>query len=211
METIEIRLEKLREAVWNPNRMDDAQLERLKTSIERYGLVQNLVVRPSRDGTYEVLSGNQRLRLLQESGAETIPCVVVELDDAQARLLAQALNHIRGQDDLGRRAALIRDVLEKLTEEEVLSILPEGATGLNSLASLGQETTAEYLEKWERARSARLKHLLFQLTPAQLAVVQQALRKAEPQARKVQGDSPNSRGTALYVVCQAYLDGGGRP
>jgi ParB family chromosome partitioning protein len=211
MDTVEIPVDKLREAAWNPNRMDHALLERLKASIERYGLVQNLVVRPNGDDSYEVLSGNQRLRLLLESGAEAVPCVVVELDDAQARLLAQALNHIRGQDDLGQRAALMRDVLKTMTEDQVLSILPEGATGLSGLASLGQETMAEHLEKWERTRPARLKHLLFQLTPAQLAVVQQALQKAGPLARKMQGDSPNARGISLFVICRAYLDGGGQP
>lgn len=210
METIEIPVEKLREAAWNPNRMDHALLERLKASIDRYGLVQNLVVRRNGDDSYEVLSGNQRLRLLQESGVEAAPCVVLELGDAQARLLAQALNHIRGQDDLGLRAALIRDVLKTLTEDQVLSILPEGANGLSTLASLGQETIAEHLDRWEQARPARLKHLLFQLTPAQLGIVQAALKKAEPLARRVQGDSPNARGTALYLVCQAYLNGGGQ-
>ena len=211
MEMIEIAVEKLREADWNPNRMDAAQLARLATSIRRYGVVQNLVVRPRDGGCYEVLSGNHRLRVLRELGIAKAPCAVVTLDDARAKLLAQALNHIQGEDDLGMRSELVRQVLAALPPEEVRSLLPDSAANLDSLASLGQETIAEHLEKWQRARPARLKHLLFHLTPPQLEMVQQALKKAGPFTRKVQADSPNVRSAALYLVCRAFLDGGKQP
>ena len=75
-------------------------MERLKESIRRYGVVENLVVRPFGNSTYEVLSGNHRLHVLGNMGHTAAPCVVVDLDDAHARLFAQALNHIRGEDDL---------------------------------------------------------------------------------------------------------------
>ena len=211
MQTVEIPLRKLREAPWNPNKMEASVLERLKVSIMRYGLVENLVVRPMDSDSYEVLSGNHRLRLMQDLGMDSAFCVVLGLDDAKARLLAQALNHVRGQDDLGLRAALLRDVLKTLTQEEVLAVLPEGAEGLNALASLGQDTMAGYLQKWEQARPARLKHLVFQLTAAQLETVQQALEKVLPPAKKSQGNSPNARGTSLYLMSKAYLETKGQP
>jgi ParB family chromosome partitioning protein len=211
MQIVEIPLRKLREAPWNPNRMDANMLERLRASIMRYGLISNLVVRLMGSDSYEVLSGNHRLKLMQDLGMDSAFCVVLELDDAQARLLAQALNHIRGQDDLGLRAVLLRDVMKTLTQEEVLAVLPEGAEGLNALASLGQDTMAGYLQKWENARPARLKHLVFQLTTAQLETVQQALEKVLPLAKESQGDSPNARGTGLYLLSKAYLEGKGQP
>ena len=206
MQTVEMPLRKLTEAAWNPNVMDVNMLERLRASIRRYGLVENLVVRPMGADSYEVLSGNHRLKLMQELGMESALCVVLELDDAGARLLAQALNHIGGQDDLGLRAVLLRDVLKTLTPEEVLAVLPEGAEGLNALASLGQSTMADYLQKWENARPARLKHLVFQLTAAQLETVQQALEKVSPLVKANRGESPNDRGTALYLISKSYLE-----
>ena len=211
MEIVEIPLRKLREAPWNPNVMDAIMLERLRASIMRYGLVENLIVRRMGSGSYEILSGNHRLKVMQGLGMGSALCVVLEVDDCQARLLAQALNHVRGQDDLGLRAALLRDVLKTLTQEEVLAVLPEGAEGLNTLASLGQDTMAGYLQKWEQARPARLKHLVFQLTAAQLETVQQALERVLPMAKESQGESPNSRGTGLYLLSKAYLEKEGPP
>ena len=63
-------------------------------------MVGNLVVRLLPDGLYEVLSGNQRLQVMAELGYTHVPCVIVDLDDTNARLLAQALNRIEGQDTL---------------------------------------------------------------------------------------------------------------
>ena len=206
MKVIDLKLAQLREAPWNPNRMEPAVQARLRTSVSRFGLVVNLVVRPLGDNSYEVLSGNQRLHLLLELDYASVPCVVVDLDDASARLLAQALNRIHGEDDLGLRAEAMREVLKVLPQQEVLALLPESIESLNALASLGQGDIAQHLESWAKAQAARLKHFTVQLTPAQQDVIEDALARFITQAKELQGDNPNTRGTALFLLCQAYLD-----
>ncbi len=146
--------------------------------------------------------------MLKESAQHTVPCVVLDLGDAQARLLSQALNRIQGEDDLGLRAELLREVLKALPQEEVLDLLPESAESLQAMASMGQETMAQYLQNWQQAQGARLKHLQFQLTQSQLEVIERALTRLLPQAKESQGANPNTRGTALYLLCQHYLDEG---
>jgi ParB family transcriptional regulator, chromosome partitioning protein len=205
MNLVYLPLTQLKEASWNPNQMGLAMLTKLRESITRYGLVENLVVRPMDGGCYEVLSGNQRLQALRESGIPTVPCVVVNLNDAHARLLSQALNRIQGQDDLGLRAELFKEVLKTLPQQEVLSLLPETTQGLKAMVSLGQDDIASYLQNWQQAQEARLKHLAFQFTPAQLEVVEEALSRVMSLAREAQGDTPNIRGTALYLLCESYL------
>ncbi len=205
MQIINLQLSQLQAATWNANRMDSAALSRLRHSVSRYGMVLNLVVRSQADGHYEVLSGNQRLTVLMELGYDEVPCVVVKVDDAHARLLAQALNRIQGEDNLGLKADLVREVLKTLPKEEVLSLLPETTESLQALSSLGQETMANYLQNWQLAQAAKLKHLQFQLLPSQLDVVEEALSQLLPQAKEALGESPNIRGTALFLLCQQYL------
>ena len=115
MNIIEIPLERLVEDGDNANQMGEGMLQRLRNSITRYGLLENLLVRPLANGSYQVLSGNQRLKVLKEMKICTVPCEVVEVDDAHARLLAQALNHIRGEDDLGLQAESIREILRSIS------------------------------------------------------------------------------------------------
>jgi ParB family chromosome partitioning protein len=205
MEIIELPIEALKEAVWNVNQVDEAMMQRLRVSIRKYGLVQNLVVRQIAND-YEVLSGNHRLRLLHELLIKKVPCVVVDVDDAHARLLAQALNHVHGDDDLGLRAELIREVMQVLPEEEVLAILPDTMDGLKGMANLGQETMAGYLQNWEKAQAVRLRNLIFKLTQEQLQSVEVAIDQMLPEARRQRGASPNARGTALYLICKSFLD-----
>ena len=98
-----IAIEHLTPADWNPNMMDVAMRDRLRRSLERFGLVLPLVVRPVGELQYEVIGGNHRLEAMSEAGHEKVPCVVVQADDTEARLLAQALNNIEGDDDIGLR------------------------------------------------------------------------------------------------------------
>lgn len=207
MEVVDIPLDQLCPASWNPNSMTPAMRARLMESISRYGAVEPLLVRRVNDGYYEVLSGNQRHGVYIEMGIEMAPCVVVELNDAQAMLLAQVLNRTRGEDNLGLKAELLRQVIETVPKEQVLGLLPETAEGLEALLTLGQEDLGTYLEEWEKTRSARLRTLQVRLTQDQLEVVEKALERFRPMAREENGPSPNLRGTALYLLCKQFLGG----
>jgi ParB family transcriptional regulator, chromosome partitioning protein len=199
-------LEQLIEAPWSPNQMDEAALARLRRSISQFSLVQNLVVRPAGPDLYEVLSGNQRLKILREIGVSPVPCCVVEVDNARARLLAQALNRLHGEDNLGSKAELVRDLFNTLSEEEMLSILPDSRIELRGLANLGKETLSSYLQTWDQVRSCRLRNLQFRLPQEQLDIVMKALYKYIPAAHSLHSSNPNLRGKALFLLCKEYLE-----
>jgi len=205
MEVINLHLDRLSEAPWNPNTMVPAMREKLRNSIASYGLVENLVVRATAD-KFEVLSGNQRLGIYRDLCIDTVPCVVVDLDDTQARLLAQVLNRTRGDDNQGLKAELVRQVMEDIPQSELVALLPETVESLNALAALGQETMAEHLDAWERARGAKLHTLQLRLTQDQLNVVHQALSKALPKAKERPNHNPNARGNALFIICSSFLE-----
>ena len=213
MEVIDVSVELLREAPWNPNEADEATLRRLAASIGRFGTVLPLVVRPL-DDTYEVLGGNQRLKVYRQHGAATVPCIEVAADDTQARLLAQALNAVHGQDDLNRKAALIRDLLAAMPEADIVAILPDTAGALRGLASLGQQTTAsldEQLTDWARVQEAKAAAALhvtsFSLTDPDKEAVEKAVALALPRFAKI--EAPNRRGLALAAICEEWAAGRG--
>jgi ParB family chromosome partitioning protein len=60
--------------------VDEATLAELTSSIEASGLLQPVVVRP-RNGKYELIAGERRLRAVQRLGWTKIPAVVRDVDD----------------------------------------------------------------------------------------------------------------------------------
>jgi ParB family transcriptional regulator, chromosome partitioning protein len=76
---------------------DEADLAELTASIESSGLLQPVIVRP-RNGKYELIAGERRLRAVQRLGWPKIPAVVREVDDRT--LLTLALVENLQRDDL---------------------------------------------------------------------------------------------------------------
>jgi ParB family chromosome partitioning protein len=203
-------MDKLREAPWNANVMDRRTSDRLRESVSRYGLLQPLVIRPVAESAYETLSGNQRLRIMREMGFESAPCVIVNLGDSEAMLLAQALNAIRGEDDLAIKGSLLKKILSAIPEDKVLSLLPETTESLKALSSIGQEDLAQHLKAWEQAQTARLKHMQLQFSGEQLETVEKALDLIMAKARDSVEGNPNVRGTAIYLLARFYLQRNGK-
>lgn len=63
------------------------EMNNLKESIERIGLQNAIVVRKKENNRYEILSGNNRVRVFKELNKETIPARIVECDDNKAELI----------------------------------------------------------------------------------------------------------------------------
>ena len=57
MNVVDLPIDQLREAPWNPNEMDQGMMARLRESLRRFGVVENLIVRPAANGHFEVIGG----------------------------------------------------------------------------------------------------------------------------------------------------------
>lgn len=64
--------------------LDDELMEQTVESIKQIGVVSPLIVRPDPEGGFEILSGHRRLHAAQLAGLETVPVIVMEMDDDAA-------------------------------------------------------------------------------------------------------------------------------
>ena len=105
---------RLRRSLYNPRIVQDPEKTRiLKTSIEREGVKQPLIVYEAGDGFFEVLDGGRRLAAAAELGLEKLPCMVIPAVDIPRQSLAIHFS----QDDLTPEEVVV--MVERLVEEEV--------------------------------------------------------------------------------------------
>ena len=65
----------------------DESMNELCASIEQYGVLSPVIVRPHSEGGYEILSGHRRVKACELLGIEEVPVVVKDLDDDTAAIL----------------------------------------------------------------------------------------------------------------------------
>jgi ParB family chromosome partitioning protein len=102
-------------------RFDDDTLAALARSLAERGVLQPVLVRPRRGGTYELVAGERRWRAARLAGLETVPALVQPRDDAES--LEAALVENMAREDLNpvEAARAVAALVEELglTREEV--------------------------------------------------------------------------------------------
>lgn len=66
---------------------DDDEMDKMVDSIKEYGVMTPAIVRPRKDGGYEIVAGHRRCHASQRAGVETMPCIVRDMDDDTAIIL----------------------------------------------------------------------------------------------------------------------------
>tara|TARA_R100000458_G_scaffold40557_2_gene38157 strand:- start:9373 stop:9954 length:582 start_codon:yes stop_codon:yes gene_type:complete len=89
----------LKAAEYNPRQLTQKQFEDLKKSITDFGFVEPIVVNENKKRKDVVVGGHQRLKIAEDLGMETIPCVHVNLTEPKERELNIRLNKNNGQWD----------------------------------------------------------------------------------------------------------------
>ena len=67
--------------------LDDESMQRTVESVEQYGVLSPLIVRPRPEGGYEIISGHRRQHAAQLAGLDTLPVIVRQMSDDAAVLL----------------------------------------------------------------------------------------------------------------------------
>ena len=128
---VDVPVTLVRRSPWQPRRFfDEDALAELAESISAHGIIQPLACR-RKDGFFELIGGERRLRAAQKLGLETVPVLLVDAADRDAAELA---------------------LVENLQRED-LNVIEE-AEGYKALADEFKLTQGEIAERVGKARAS---------------------------------------------------------
>jgi len=159
---------------------DEAALEELAQSIREVGLLQPLVVRPTAEGTYELIAGERRWRACQRAGLKTVPVVVRPSGDQASLEMALVENLQRSDITPVESAKAFRRLIQEfgLTQEQVAERVGKSRTAVaNTLRLLKLPPRAlEALEKGEITEGHARALLALNSEPEMLALLERIVR-----------------------------------
>ena len=127
----------------NPNQprtdFPQAALETLAASIRQKGIIQPLVVRPTKVvGVYEIVAGERRWRAAQLAGLHVVPVVVREFSDAEVIEVAIIENIQRADLNAIEEALAYRQLIERFghTQEKLAEALSRSRSHVANLLRL---------------------------------------------------------------------------
>lgn len=109
MELVKMSIGDIKPAKYNPRKNlkpGDAEFEKLKASIERWDLVEPLVV--NKQGNV-LVGGHQRLKVCKTLGMKEVQVVLVDLNPTRERLLNLSLNKVCGDWDYTKLESLFQE------------------------------------------------------------------------------------------------------
>lgn len=92
---VDVSVEKLKPAPWNPRQISDHDFENLQRLISEFGMLQPIVVQ--KNGT--VIGGHQRLKVAKALGMKKVPVTYVDFPDERAKALNIGFNRTAGDWD----------------------------------------------------------------------------------------------------------------
>ena len=138
---IEIEIERLRPFKEHPFQVkDDKEMFLLQESIEKYGILNPLIVRPVPDGYYEIISGHRRKHAAEKLGYRKVPVIIRVLSEDCGDSPKQVQRYIS-------LTKLIPEMLQKL-DDEIISFCPAV-----EIAALSENEQKELLVAMEYAQA----------------------------------------------------------
>ena len=124
LEIIWVPYERLTPNTWNPNRMSEGMFARERASIREFGFVDPLTVRSLGGADFEIIDGEHRWRAGYAEDIHVFPCIVLDVDDDEARELTIVLNDTRGSMQEDRLSALVKDLASRREASRLTNLLP---------------------------------------------------------------------------------------
>ena len=119
--------------------VDDDRMNTLVDSIRENGILNPVIVRPDKNGDYEMISGHRRLHAAEIVGLDKIPAIVKEMSDDEAIIKMVDANIQREEIMPSERAFSFKMKMEALSRQGNRSDLTCG-TEFHKLENINKKT-----------------------------------------------------------------------
>jgi ParB family chromosome partitioning protein len=166
--------------------------------------------------SFEIIDGEHRYRIARSLDIKEMPCMVIQVPDAEAKIKTLQLNGLRGENEPERLARLIRDLSIDYDIDELEALIPldkyDIQASLELLETMDMQKPDTGLEdKMEQI----LEEVIFStvVTRNQKNLIEHAIARARRLKRNIDpltGQSSDADkipdGQLLADVCEKYLE-----
>lgn len=131
LKIVEVAINQLNLAPYNPRKHTREQMMQLQESIKRFGVVDPVIINGATERLNVVIGGHMRLQALHELGETTVPAVYVHIADIEKeKELNLRLNKNTGEFDYDLLASFNESFLENVgfSSEEIDNVFPVDET-----------------------------------------------------------------------------------
>ena len=157
---------------------DDEEMNKMVDSVKEYGVMTPAIVRPRRDGGYEIVAGHRRCHASQRAGVDTMPCIVRDMDDDTAIILMVDSNCQREHILPSEKAKAYEMKLEAIKRQGRRSDLTSGQVGPKLEERRSNQIVAE--KAGESVKQVQRFIRLNKLTPDLMQLVDDGRLKTTP-------------------------------
>lgn len=144
---------------WNPNKTSPRVEAAILESIRKYGFIDPITVRhhPTEPFCYQIIDGEHRLEAAQALALATVPAIIVNLSDADAKRFTIIANETRGKADEVALGLLLEELEEELGSDAIKG-LPYYDQEFQELIQKAHEYSTAPLEITALDRRVTIKH-----------------------------------------------------
>ena len=153
IETVLVKVTDLKPSTYNPRKWNKEQVEQLKESIQRFGIVDPIIANIADNRRNVVIGGHFRLEVAKQLGYKDIPVVYVNIPELEReKELNLRLNKNQGEFDYGLLAKF---------DENILKDIGFGSEEIDNIFDI-DDTSTEMFDLEKELKKLKIDQIIFQ-------------------------------------------------